>query len=94
MLKLQNKGKTPRINESPRKKWFGDENLLSMTQKVQKIVIIGHSMGGIVIQYAMMLEDFIVERVAFIIGFAVPYSEPRKFIFFIYNLSRIVVYFC
>uniref|UniRef100_A0A914LP98 GPI inositol-deacylase n=1 Tax=Meloidogyne incognita TaxID=6306 RepID=A0A914LP98_MELIC len=68
-------------------------HLLYKQKPVQKIVIIGHSMGGIVIQYAMMLEDFIVERVAFIIGFAVPYSEPpfyfdKRFLSFYHQLNN------
>uniref|UniRef100_A0A915NEH7 GPI inositol-deacylase n=1 Tax=Meloidogyne floridensis TaxID=298350 RepID=A0A915NEH7_9BILA len=67
-------------------------HLLYNQNPVQQIVIIGHSMGGIVIQYAMMLEDFVAERVAFIIGFAVPYSEPpfyfdKRFLSFYHQLN-------
>ena len=49
-------------------------------QKPKKIVIIGHSMGGIAIQGAIMREDFDRDRIAFIIAFAVPYVEPRYFL--------------
>ncbi|CAK5032065.1 unnamed protein product [Meloidogyne enterolobii] len=67
--------------------------VLYKQKPVQKILIVGHSMGGIVIQYAMMLEDFVAERVAFIIGFAVPYSEPpfyfdKRFFSFYHQLNN------
>ncbi|KAL7076855.1 hypothetical protein ACQ4LE_003634, partial [Meloidogyne hapla] len=62
-------------------------------QKPQKIVIIGHSMGGIAVQYAIMREDFDRERLAFIIGFAVPFSEPpfyfdKRFLSFWHQMNQ------
>lgn len=44
------------------------------------IVLIGHSMGGIIIQSLFSSSKFldIVEKVSVIISFATPYKEPRK----------------
>ncbi|KAF7640228.1 GPI inositol-deacylase, partial [Meloidogyne graminicola] len=42
----------------------------------KKLVIIGHSMGGIVIQKALMNKEFNKDIIAFIISFSVPYLEP------------------
>lgn len=56
------------------------------------IVLIGHSMGGIIIQSLFSNSKFsdIVDKVSFVISFATPYKEPRNIFI---NYFKILVFF-
>jgi predicted alpha/beta superfamily hydrolase len=45
--------------------------------KPKGIILIGHSMGGIVIQSALMNAKLDRKKIAFVLSFSTPYAEPR-----------------
>jgi predicted alpha/beta superfamily hydrolase len=45
--------------------------------KPKGIILIGHSMGGIVIQSALMNAELDRKKIAFVLSFSTPYAEPR-----------------
>lgn len=65
------------------------------------IILIGHSMGGIIIQTTLLNKEVDLNKIAFVLSFATPYAEARNFkekyinsyLFQLFNLTNVLLHF-